>query len=273
MESGSRRNTEYGTGSVTISGNHIANITNGITSSDPANRGLIHGILAMDGSNTISNNIIRDLTISSANNAADYSASVIGIALDLTTAENQGITGNKIYNLSNTCASFAGNVIGLYYNGPRASSNVSRNFIHSLSVASSSTTSANIYGIKVQNGETSYYNNIISIGSSTSANLYGIYERGDALNDNSLYFNTVYVYGNVGTMTSRSYALYSATSTNTRNFKNNILVNQRNSSAKSPGLPAANYAAWFNYNVSTWVYKYRNYLGQHHWRSNGNRFH
>ena len=239
-----------GTGSVTISGNLIANMTNGTTNSDPGAPGLIHGITTWDGSNTISGNIVRDLTITNANNAEDFSASVIGIALNCTTAVVQSITGNTIYNLSNANASFDGNVIGLYYNGSTTASMVSKNFIHSLSVNASITTSANIYGIKIENGATTWSNNIISLGSNTSANIYGIYERGDEGNDNSLYYNTVYI-GGVSVLYPMSYALYSAASTNTRNFRNNIFDNARRYSQKVPGGRLyLNYAVWFNYGVS-----------------------
>ncbi len=239
-----------GPGSLTISGNLIANMTNGITSSDPNNRGLIHGILTLDGSNTISGNTIRDLRIANANTAADYMAPVIGIGLIYTTDAAQSITGNTIYNLSNTFTSFAGNVIGLYYNGSTTASTVSGNFIHSLSMTLP-TTAANIYGIKIQNGKTTWSNNIISVGSNLFTNVYGIYERGDAGNDNNLYYNTVYISGDVGSGTPKSYALYSATSTNTRDFRNNIFNNQRFIGAKSAASIYLNYAAWFNYGVST----------------------
>ncbi|MEI7983448.1 MAG: hypothetical protein WCI71_17490, partial [Bacteroidota bacterium] len=181
---------------------------------------------------------------------ADQTASVTGIALNNTTAAAQSITGNTIYNLSNTYTSFAGNVIGLYYNGSTTASMVSGNFIHSFSMTLP-TTSANMYGIKIENGKTTWSNNIISVGSNLFTNVYGIYERGDVGNDNSLYFNTVYISGDVGSATPKSYALYSATSTNTRNFRNNIFDNQRFMGATSPGAIYSNYAAWFNYGVST----------------------
>jgi len=44
-------------------------------------------------------------------------------------------------------------------------------------------------------------------------------------NNNSLYFNTVYIGGDGNGGTNKSYALYSAVNTNVRNFRNNIFVN------------------------------------------------
>ena len=224
-----------GTGTVSISGNTVSKLTNGTTNSATGTTGLINGITTTSGTNTISGNTVRDLTIANANNSPSNTASVTGISQTSTTAA-QTISGNTIYNLSNTYASFAGNVIGLYYNGSTTASTVSGNFIHSFSMSSPSTT-ANMYGIKIQNGKTTWSNNIISIGSNFFTNIYGIYERGDAGNDNSLYFNTVYISGDVGSAATKSYALYSATSTNTRDFRNNIFDNQRFEGSKSPGRP------------------------------------
>ncbi|MEI7492517.1 MAG: LamG-like jellyroll fold domain-containing protein [Bacteroidota bacterium] len=237
-----------GPGSLTISGNLIANMTNGITSSDPNNRGLIHGILTLDGSNTISGNTIRDLRIANANTAADYMAPVIGIGLIYTTDAAQSITGNTIYNLSNTFASFAGNVIGLYYNGSTTASTVSGNFIHSLSVTGATSAAASIYGIKIISGTTTYANNIITLGGNTKTNIYGINETGTSANNNNLYYNTVYLGGTLASgSTNTSCALYSAVTTNIRNFRNNILCNARSTT----GGASLHYAAWFNYASSS----------------------
>jgi len=135
-----------GTGSVTISGNTIANLRNGSTNSNPNDVSLIHGIISWDGSNIISDNTIHDLTIANANSNAFDCVSAAGILVSVTTAAVQSITGNTIYNLSNTYASFAGNVIGLYYSGSAMTSTVSGNFIHSISL-NSDNSAASIYGI------------------------------------------------------------------------------------------------------------------------------
>ncbi|MCX6241674.1 MAG: hypothetical protein NTX43_07720, partial [Bacteroidetes bacterium] len=233
------------TGTIDISNNVIANLKNSCTGSS----GQLMGISTYNGTNTISGNTIRDLSIANTNSSSDYMSSILGIC-NQSTAGVHTISGNTIYNLSNTSASFTGNVIGLYYQGSTTASTVSKNFIHSLSVAST-TALSNIYGIKIYNGATTWSNNIISVGSNYNTNIYGIYENGDAGNNNNLYFNTIYIYGDVGYSEPKSYALYSATSTNTRDFRNNIFDNQRFIGAKSPVGLYANYAAWFNYGVST----------------------
>ncbi|MFZ4413713.1 MAG: hypothetical protein ACOYOV_11555, partial [Bacteroidales bacterium] len=235
-----------GTGIIVINDNTIANLTNSTTNTNIATVGLINGIASITGTDTISNNLIHNLSIANANTSAANTASICGIALAGTTTKI--VSGNIIYNLSNSYASFAGNVIGLFFTGSTGTNKVSGNFIHNISVSGVSSSNSSVYGIKIAAGATSYYNNIISLGENIATTIYGIYETGAASNNNSLYFNTIYIGGNLTAgSTNKSYALYSAATTNTRNFSNNILVNTRSTTG---GL-SLHYAAWFNYAVST----------------------
>ena len=226
------------TGTTTISGNTIANLTNASTYSN----GEISGINSSAGTRTISNNTVRDLTIANSN-----TESVSGIYFSCSIAVAQSITGNTIYNLSNTYPSFAGKVTGLYYLGPTTASNVSGNFIHDLSVTGATSASASIYGIRIGQGSTTFSNNIISLGGDTKTSIYGILEIGAASTNNNLYFNTVYIGGTPASGSNTSYALYSAATTNTRNFRNNILNNVRSTA----GGTSLHYAAYLNYSAST----------------------
>jgi hypothetical protein len=221
-----------GTGIITINSNIIANLTNNTLSTEPSNAGLVKGIGSSGGTLTVDNNTIHDLTISNSNDAVNQSCSISGIALVGNLAAKT-ISRNTIYNLSNTYSSFTGSVIGLYFNGNTGANAVRENFIHSLSVTGASSTTASIYGIKIFAGATTYSNNIISLGGTSKTTIYGIYETGAANNNNSLYFNTVYIGGDGNGGTNKSYALYSAVTTNTRNFRNNIFVNARSTTAGS----------------------------------------
>ncbi|MFZ4592055.1 MAG: beta strand repeat-containing protein, partial [Ignavibacteria bacterium] len=225
------KNTNWN-GTVAISGNTIANMTNGTTHTDEAIAGLINGIYVSYGTYTITGNTIHDLTIANANNKTDFTASVGGISCDPNfTSAAQTISGNTVYNLSNSYAPFAGNVHGIYYNGSATASTVSGNFIYGLSVTGASSTTANIYGIKIATGTATYSNNIISLGGNTQTTLYGIYEPGTSA---SLYFNTVYIGGTLGSgVTNKSYALYNAAAAGTRNYRNNIFYNERSTTAGS----------------------------------------
>jgi len=236
-----------GTGTIAISNNNISKLNNGTTNTTVGTLGVVNGITSLNGTITISNNTIYDLSITNANTNANSSASVCGMALT-GTANAKTVTGNTIYNLSNTFSAFAGNVIGLYFAGGTSANVVSENFIYNLSVTGASSTGAIVYGVKIATGVTTYSNNIINLGGNTKTTVYGIYETGAASNDNNLYFNTVYISGSlVSGSTNKSYAMFSSASTNVRNFRNNIFMNDRSTTAGAN----LHYAAYFNYTAST----------------------
>ncbi len=124
---------------------------------------MINGITSSNGSNTISGNTVRDLTIANGNTTAANTFSAGGIVL--TGATLKAVSGNTIYNISNTFSTFGGIVTGLYFTGGTAGNagTVSGNFIHSLSGTGASSTAGNIYGIQIAAGATTYSNNIISL--------------------------------------------------------------------------------------------------------------
>lgn len=221
-----------GTGTITISGNTVANLNNNyspVTSTTGVTAGIIN---TGTGINTVQNNTIYNLTSSALVTGATTSPSVVGIS-EQTTGAGKTISGNTIYNLSNTSATGAVSVTGLYYAGSvNGTNSVSNNFIHSLSASSSGTT-ANIFGMRIASGATTYSNNIISIGTgvTTGYNMYGVYETGAATNNNNLYFNTIYLGGNVSGSSSLTYALYNNANTNQRDFRNNNFVNARSSAS------------------------------------------
>ncbi len=221
-----------GTGTVTISGNTISNLTNATNNATIATRGLINGIASVNGENTISDNIIHDLTIANANNSGTSTAAAGGIVL--TGATLKTVTGNTIYNISNTYDSFAGTVYGLYFTGNSGANVVSKNFIHSLSVTGAASNAAAIYGIRFVSGEATGSNNIITLAGNTLTTIYGIYDAGGVGNNSNLFFNTVYVGGvNSAGASNKSYALYSAANNNVRDYRNNILSNTRSTEGGS----------------------------------------
>ncbi|MEI8005696.1 MAG: T9SS type A sorting domain-containing protein [Bacteroidota bacterium] len=268
-----------GTGTVNITGNTIANLTNGTTNTTTGTAGVINGITSVNGTNSVTNNTIYNLSIANANTSATNTASVCGIALSAATLRT--VTLNTIYNLSNSYASFAGylfgiyftggtgvnslngnliynlsvtgassgaaNVIGLNFNAGTGANVVSGNFIYSLSVTGSST-SASLYGIRIVTGVASYSNNITSLGGNTSTTVFGIYDAGTASQTCYLYFNTVYIGGSQASgANNKSYCLYSNASSNTRDYRNNIFVNARSTVSGT----SKHYAVYFNYAVST----------------------
>ncbi|MEI6684323.1 MAG: LamG-like jellyroll fold domain-containing protein, partial [Bacteroidota bacterium] len=230
-------------GVTQISGNTIANLTNGNTCADPTMNGWTCGIMTLDGTNTVTGNTVRNLKIANANNNGDQVASVTGIN-QLSSAAGQVVSDNTIYFLSNTFAPFNGSVTGIYYKGGLTGTNrVSGNFIHGLSVSPSSA-DGHLYGIKIESGVTTYANNIISLDDNTSSNITGIYEFGEADNNNSLYFNTVYIGGTTGPgAPNTSYALNSAGIYNQADIRNNVFFNGRSTGGGSLQHYAVNFVS------------------------------
>jgi hypothetical protein len=241
------------TTTCTISDNIIRNFYNTSTSSG----GYLEGIYTPGNSNTIQNNTISDFTNASTAIGTDINSCLFGIDMESTTL-GQTISNNSIYNFSNTAGSAAVSIIGIYYKGPTSGTNtVSNNFIYNLSLSSSSV-SAQINGIRINSGTTTYSNNIINLGGSLSTGyiIYGIYESGAASNNNSLYFNTVYLGGTPSGSTSSTYALYNAANTNTRNFRNNILNN-----ARSGGTTGQHYTIYLAGNTGLTI-DYNDYVSK-----------
>ena len=139
--------------------------------------------------------------------------------------------------------------------GPTTASTVSKNFIYNLSVSASST-AASIYGICIAAGAATYSNNIISLGGNTQTILKGISETGASGTTNNLYFNTVYIGGTVASGSNKSYALFSAVATNTRDFRNNIFMNARSTTGGS----SLHYAMYFITSGGALTCDYNDYL-------------
>ncbi len=215
-------------GTTTISGNTVANLTNryeGINSGSKT-----RGIQTTAGTNTILNNTVRNLSTTSGNSGKKTSATIIGISQTSTSGTSQIVKGNKVYDIYNTNTNQRNNVIGIFFSNTSGGSNsVTENFVHSLSCSSSDYLSE-IDGIVLFNGLTTTANNIVNIGTGVSNGylMYGIWDEGGATNNNSIYFNSVYLAGTVTTgTTANTAALWNNFNTSTRNYRNNIFYNAR----------------------------------------------
>lgn len=218
------------------SGNGSITLNNGSTSA------ALSGIkIAGSGTITCSSNIIGSLT---ATNTAGNASNLYGISTSGTGLNT--INQNTISNLINSTTNTSGILAGIYFDGGTLNNLVRENFLHSYSATGGATTSA-IYGILINKGASSYINNIINIVANSSTTVYGIYENGALGNNNNLYFNSVYLAGIPTSGAYNSYALYSAASTNIRDFRNNIFENARSNS----GASGTHYAAYFNYGSSS----------------------
>lgn len=213
----------------TVNGNTISNLTSNSTGT-----GYIRGIEIVTGSNTVSNNLISK--ISSASSA---STSLIALSFSNSSFDNT-ISGNTITELENSnVLNNNGSVIGMNLDFTGTNS-VSKNFVRGILVPAA-TTNTSIYGIKTVSGAATYSNNIVLLGTNTSTRIYGIYESGSQ--DCNLYHNTVYISGSPATGALNSFALYSASSSNTVKYINNIFVNSRTNN----GGTGKHYSVYLNY--------------------------
>ena len=207
-----------GTGTVTISNNYIGNFTN----SSANTNSITYGIMTSLNSNTITNNTIANM--SSLGNGTYITP--IGIDQASTTA-NQTVSGNQIYNLTNSAAGATAITIdGIYCpTGPTTGTNViSRNYIYNLTSTSTSATSQ-LCGLNIMAGTATISNNMITIGNgvATGYDIIGLWDQ--SANATTYYFNSIYIGGTTATNTS-TYAFYT-TGTNTRLIENNIFYNAR----------------------------------------------
>lgn len=250
----------YGSSTSTqvITSNTVANLINGTTNSTAATGGCIGGVIIRAGANTVTDNTVYNLTIANANTTAAYSNTVSagGIYVSSSVNATHLISRNIVYNISNSNASFAGNVTGLIANSSNGSLTVSKNFIHSLSVTGGSgSTAAGIYGLYLYSGTITASNNVVYLGGNTSTGLYGITDGNSGTHN--IYFNTVYLSGAPASgSTNTSAALYNISTAPVRNYRNNLLINTRSTDAGSN----LHYALYITANTGTITCDFNDYI-------------
>lgn len=222
----------FGSASITSATQNITNNTvANIASTSTGTSGQVIGILAQGSTGGVYNtsqNTVRNLSSSAPNVGTSGSASVIGISHTAATTAGHTVSRNTIHTLSNTSAAASNiSIAGIYYAGTTSGTNVvSRNLVYNLSLAATGAAPL-MYGINVNNGLTTFQNNMIAVGTSVAGNI-GIFGINDGVGTNNYYFNTVYVGGPGGFSGSlNTFAFNSSVTVNTRAFQNNIFVNER----------------------------------------------
>jgi hypothetical protein len=231
-----------GATAIAITNNTVANLTNAYVPTTSNSGSNIRGIFSSSGVNTITGNLVRNLTAAANSTGTGSSGTVIGICVTSTTAGTL-ISQDTVYALSNTHATVNGRIIGIAYSGATTGTNiVERNLVYDIDVSS---TSCQIIGIDMVGGTTQYQNNIIRLGTygnsaTTGYTVIGFNENAGTP-VNNLYYNTVYIGGSVTTGVGNSFCINS-TVTATRSIKNNIFYNVRTTSltAKQYSVRLAN---------------------------------
>ena len=242
------RGIVVGSVNTTVNNNTVANLNNASTN---ANSNIFSIVSRGNAAQVITNNTIHDITGISSGQP------VVGIYLQGNSTVRT-VTGNTICNLSNTNTSFTGSYIaGVYVSqgatGTGVFSTYSNNFINNLTASS---TSALVYGFKIDGGTGNFINNIISLGVNSKGSIYGIAET-TALaggNNPTLYYNTIYIGGAPTSGASNSYCFYSASINNARTLKNNLLVNARsNNGATGKHYAMADGLSWFTSDYNDYI--------------------
>ena len=202
------------------------------------------GIETASGGNSVTNNTVRNFTMSAGNTGTGTTSSIIGIAQTSGASSatvSQNVSQNRVHSLSNTNATAAVSVIGINQSGgtTAASTNiVARNFVYSLALSTSG--AGVLRGINVSAGVTRYQNNMVRLGVNANGP-YDIAGINEISGTNNFYHNSVFIGGSSGTSNLLTFAFASTVTLNTRNIQNNIFANDRTFSGGTGG----NFAAQF----------------------------
>lgn len=205
------------------------------------------GIHTSNAPAVFTSNTVRNLT-TNIGTGTTTAASVIGINVT-TTTPNHTLSQNTIHTLTNTNATGASVVTGIQFTGSTANV-VERNFIYNL-LASTTSATAEINGIRVAGGTTQYRNNMIALGAGVANALGGVASNSgttginginEALGTNQFFHNSVYIGGAPIAGTGASYAFNGVQTINTRSFRDNIFFNARSNG----GASGTNYAVKIN---------------------------
>ncbi|MEP7197585.1 MAG: hypothetical protein ABI851_13770, partial [Saprospiraceae bacterium] len=224
-----------------VSNNIIRNLTITTTFAGPVLVGIDFNTTG--GNYTITNNSIFNLTTNSTNININNIASVNGLVMAGTGAGETNVSNNTIHSLTNTNTTVAGWINGMYFstaNAPLAQTIISKNFIHSINLASA-ITGAGMVGIFLPNaGIAQVNNNMVRLGidASGASITNGLQINGIQKNSTGtmgIYYNTVYIGGSgVVSGTVNSYAFRRGASTlgsTLDTVMNNIFYNARSNAS------------------------------------------
>lgn len=215
-----------GSGTYTITANTIDSV---VVATTTAASTQVHGIILVGATGNIaSNNIIKSIYSFSTSTTVGMTS---GIYHTNTAALNVTISGNRIYNLSCAAPTSSNHVVGIFYAGSATvagnNNDISRNFIHSFRMTSTST-AANITGIYVSSGIVNLTNNMIrcgidSLGNriTTSTIINGILSATTS-GPNRVYHNNVYCGAAPASGTSITSVFHASSATPVYDIKNNI---------------------------------------------------
>ncbi len=214
---------------LTATGNTITGLTNPAIGTSAT----VCGILTVNASITVVDNLISDLN---GNGQGTTVPGVVGIGVDNNAGTHAVLLRfNKIHTLYSDHATNNGRVYGIHAKLRETANFIDGNFIHSLWRNSTGTGSV-LQGIHLAAGTSTLSNNMVRLGIDGAGEpvgsalvFQGIHE---AAGEHGILHNSVYIGGtvSVSTSTNHTYALFSEV-TGTRDHRNNILWNDRSNAA------------------------------------------
>lgn len=241
---------------ATITANTIQNITDNSTNASSVNYGiLIIGTVGPQGTVNLSNNIVKDMAISSTPGGPVLGN--LGISFQGYAGLTHIISGNTIsgVNATNTGA-FSNYCVGIQTQGNSMGGTMSKNNIFGISNAN--TGAPGIAGIYFSAGlNWTVSNNMISLTNpalTNSADVTGISDVMGAGATANYYYNSIYIGGSTAAGTTNTFA-YVRYSTGNATLKDNLLYNKRSGGTGTHGAignvsatPAVGWSA-SNYNA------------------------
>ena len=222
-----------------ISQNTISNISSLGFGTAGITRGI--NVANTTTTSTITGNIIKNLTDAGTRTGTASNAQLIGISH---AGKGSIISGNTIYNLNSTAATADVKVYGIYSSSATTATDISRNRIYSINLATTST-AAILQGMYLT-GLTNTNNNMIALGEGITNDIQILGIQVVSTGNHNVYFNSVKIGGSgVVSGVNNTYAFY-YTNGATKNIKNNLFINAR-SNASTGGK---HYAARLN-NLTT----------------------
>lgn len=240
-------------GTCIISGNLIANLAN--DASVNAFSSGIGGISTFNGSYSVEDNEILNLSFAGKNAASDNVAAVRGIALQSSIASGSSIRRNTISGLRGVAPEFSGHIVGIHAHSSVAGPiGVHDNHVYGLHAPVGTTISV---GIKLQgNALVDMNNNLIRVGSEADIATYGIRDELAALGTLNMYHNTLLVEGTISSGTTSSSACFNNQSDHSLNCFNNVFVNTRSAA----GAVDKHHSFWIQINTANnLMLDYNNY--------------
>lgn len=217
---------------VTVMNNQVGGPGAGAITDSLVGGYAMYGIQTSAHNGLVTGNTVRN--ISGNSNGAGLIVNC-GIIVGSSSTGVNTIAQNVVHSMSNNSGAASNALRGIQCTLPATANIVERNFVHSLSMTSTSITASADGIVHGSVGTATYRNNMVRLGLDAAGaavnggtGFNGILEQAGT---NSFYANSVYIGGSGVTSTPNTFAFNSAVITNGRNYLDNIFWNARSNAS------------------------------------------